>query len=211
MESEEYEQIPWANLMAEARPTVDPRLYVVGGVVAVIVAIVLAGRMLGSPAPSGATTVAFEEPATTVVGTLPEMVEPTAVVVSEADLMATIEPAIASVDPIAVLTAEWFVTDYFTRDGSAETLASLEGFLPPALAAALPHHTHEAPDQFVEWAKVFGVTPSDHGLDVSVAFRTVSGTDEGFVRDPVQAVAVGIEQSGPSWMVISLPINVPVP
>ena len=221
MESEEYEQIPWANLVADAQPTIDKRLYIVGGVVAMIVAIVLVTRM-SSPGGSGPPPVSeglahapVPQTQNLTVATDPTSIETPVAVVTEADLMASIEP-----NPIApntfipdtrlVVVAEWFVTDFFTRDGSNATVESLKARLAPDMASDLPHHNPDE-EQFVEWAKVFSVDEADPGYEVLVAFRTVHRTDSGFVRDPVRAVAVRLLADGDSWIVAGLPTSAETP
>lgn len=217
MESEEYEQIPWGNLVADAQPTVDRRIYVVGGVIAAIVAVVLVARM-SSPG-AAPPPVALAAPVTTISQAVD--IEPTLVanapptappgVITEADLMAGVEPVDELADPLVVLVAEWFVTDFFTMDGSQETLASLEKRLGPDATVDLPHVEHSGPDQFVEWAKVFAVEPSTEGQQASVAFRTVRATEEGFVRDPVRAVLLELIRDGEGWFVQSMASSIGTP
>ncbi len=218
MEAEEYEQIPWSNLVADSEPSADRRLYIAGAAIAAIVIVFLGARLLGSPAAS----VAAPLPVTVPPSVAPAVVDPepaAAVVVddpiggvSEADLMADVgDSGLVDMD-VPVLIAEWFVTDYFTRDGSPETLASLEAALSTAdLAAELPHHGATEGDAFVEWARAFEITEVDDGLEVSVAFRSVHAEEGGFIRDSVSAVTLTLINSSGHWLVNSLPIVVPLP
>lgn len=218
MEAEEYEQIPWSNLVADSEPSRDRRLYIAGAAIAAIVIAFLAARMFGSPAPS----VAAPLPVTVAPSVAPAVVDPQPTVpfvaddpiggVSEADLMADVgNPELADVN-VPVLIAEWFVTDYFTRDGSPETLASLEAALAnPDLATDLPHHEEASGDAFVEWARAFDVTEVGDGLEVSVAYRSVHAEEGGFIRDSVKAVKLTLTETGGRWLVTSLPTVASLP
>ncbi|KAA3635020.1 MAG: hypothetical protein DWP92_11685 [Armatimonadetes bacterium] len=132
--------------------------------------------------------------------------------VGEGDVMADDgEGTDASVE-VPVLSSEWFGADFFTRDGSPETLASLESALAsPELAAELPHHEVPAETAFVEWAKVFDVVETDASIQMSVAYRSVHSEQDGFVRDPVRAVELTITESGQGWLVSSLPSVIALP
>jgi len=218
MESEEYEHIPWSNLVTQTEPTVDRRLYIAGAAVGVVVIMFLASRLFGSTAPQLAaplpetvppavSPVEVDAPSTPV--TPPS--EPIGSV-SEADLMADAgESSVANID-VPVLIAEWFVTDFFTRDGSPETLASLEAAVATdELAADLPHHDEDASTAFVEWARVFDLNESDDSIQVSVAYRSVHAEEGGFVRDPVQAVELTLTETAQGWRVSQLPSAIPLP
>jgi hypothetical protein len=111
----------------------------------------------------------------------------------------------------AVFLAEWFVTDFFTRDGSSETLASLEAIVERDLVESLPHQSPPDRDQFVEWARAFGVSQSNDAVEVSVAYRSVSQIEGGFVRNPVEAVIVTVASEGGSWRVGALPAPTVLP
>ncbi|MCB1246081.1 MAG: hypothetical protein KDB69_02305 [Acidimicrobiia bacterium] len=222
MENEEYEQIPWSQLVAEAEVGVDKRLYVVVGVVAAAVVIILAMRLFGGPTPSSdglvppvaavptdAGTSAPEGPTGAVVP--PSEPVTTIGAISEADLMADM-PAASTVVPTEIsVVAEWFVTDFYTRDGSPETMVSLEARLDPSLAIDLPHDDGVGPESFVEWAKTFTVTDTAEGYEVSVAFRTVTRVEDGFVRDPVEAVMIEVDRGSRGWIVRSIPRTIPLP
>lgn len=219
MDSEEFEQIPWSGLVAQAQPSVDPRWYAVGGVIGAVVIVLLVMRMFsGSGPPDVSPVLAADAPPELSVPLVTTVVEPPTVVtegaITEADLMAIDEPGVVTEDVnVQRLIAEWFVTDYFTRDGSAETIASLEAALAGADAAAeLPHHGDDGIETFVEWARAFAYEFTGEDLvDVSVAFRTVHREDDVFVRDPVRAVVVGISNWSVNPVVAGAPVLTDLP
>jgi hypothetical protein len=219
VDSEEFEQIPWSGLVAQAQPSVDPRWYAVGGVVGAVVIVLLVMRMFsGSAPPDIAPVLANETPPDLPVPVPAPVVEPAPIVtdgsITEADLMAIDEPGVVQEDVnVQRLVAEWFVTDYFTRDGSAETIASLEAALADVNAAGnLPHREDDGAETFVEWARAFAYEYAGEDLvDVSVAFRTVHRGEDGFVRDPVRAVVVGIRNWSTSPVVAGVPILTDLP
>jgi hypothetical protein len=217
VDSEEFEQIPWSGLVAQAQPSVDPRWYAVGGVVGAIVIVLLVMRMFSGSAPPDVVPVLANEPLPEQPVPAPAVEPPTVVTegaITEADLMAIDEPGVVREDvDVQRLVAEWFVTDYFTRDGSAETIASLEAVLADVDAAGdLPHHEDDGAETFVEWARAFAYEYAGEDLvDVSVAFRTVHRGEDGFVRDPVRAVVVGIRNWNTTPVVASVPIFTDLP
>ena len=217
MESEEFEKIPWSGLVAQAQPAVDPRWYIAGGVVGAIVIVLLAMRMFtGASPPPVAPIIASDQ---LPVETVPVVaVEPVVAVgdgvITEADLMAVDPPLSDQGDPLIVgFVAEWFVTDYFTRDGSTETISSLEAVLADAdVASTLPHLGDSAEETFVEWARAFAFEYPEEGLaEVSVALRTVHRGEDGFVRDPVRAVSVEIAGWETDPTVTGLPVDIELP
>lgn len=220
MESEEFEQIPWSNLVAEVKPPVDRRIYLVAGGVGVVVLLILAMRTFGSagvaagePQPVPTTVTVTEvaiDPA--VPSTIVEPVAAPVGSVSEADLL-----AVGGVNSnangfeVASFTAEWFVTDFYTRDGSPATLASLRAMMAQSSAADLPHLDEDVGDAFVEWARAFRVDDNGATIDVSVAYRAVHAVPDGYVRDPVNAVVVTLALEDGRWMVQSLPGLIDLP
>ena len=172
MDAEEYEQIPWSNLVADAQPSIDKRVYIAGAILAAIVVLFIGARAFGGGTVSQAAptpnpvAVADATPADVVPDSplVPPQLEPI-VSVSEADLMAGVGEPVGDFfdgNEKPKLIAEWFVTDFFTRDGSSETLASLESVLAGAqIAAELPHHEHDGFGVFVEWAKTFEIVDRD--------------------------------------------------
>jgi len=221
METEEHEQIPWSHLVAEAEQPVDKRIYTVVGVVAVVALAFIGLRFFpsGSPAPptaaeaapfvNGAVDPPVSHPATEAI---PEgFATPTTVgAISEADLMADL-PADAPGTAVAAFIAEWFVTDFYTRDGSPETAASLSDRIDPALRPELPVHVDDSPTSFVEWAEAFRVEDIGSEWVVSVGYRTVTEVDAGFVRDPVGAVRLSVVPTDGGWIVASLPALIDLP
>lgn len=211
MESEELEQIPWANLVAEQTDGIDKRIYVGVGVVGLLVVLVLAMRMFGGggqPVPPPVESLPTVPVAATVVEVAPT---PSPMVVAEADLRAEEAPAPvqASHDLLTEVTAEWFVTDWFTRDGSGETVRSIRAVLSPDLRSMdLPHDDPDTDVVFVEWARTIKIeTISQTTVGVTVAYRSIRQTDEGFVRDPVEMVVVILDISDDSATVTALPIQ----
>jgi hypothetical protein len=217
MDSEEFEQIPWSGLVAQAQPAVDPKWYVAGGVVGAVVVVLLVLRMFTQSSPPPIAPIVAVD--TLPVQTAPTMAEDpastvTGSAITEADLRAIDMPVVSQGDiGIVQLVAEWFVTDYFTRDGSSETISSLEARLDDGHDLAdLPHHGADEVDTFVEWARAFAFDYPDEGLvDVSVAFRTVHRGEEGFIRDPVRAVLVAIRDWDTTPTVVSAPLTVDLP
>ena len=112
--------------------------------------------------------------------------------------------------------AEWFVTDYFTVDGSSENERSLRKLLAPEASSLLLPHSGDTPipAMYVEWARSVDVRDiGDALVEVDVVYRTITETDAGFVRDPVSAVVVtvrsGVVDAGITGL--PMPIDVPMP
>lgn len=206
MESEEFEQIPWSSLVAQQDDGIDKRIYLAAGVVGVLVIAVLGMRLVGgSTQPVPPQAVEVEPTPTSVLVDEPAATPPTSMVIAEADLRADEPLAEASVDRLTEVTAEWFVTDWFTRDGSEETIRSIMASLSPGLLVdALPHETPETV-AFVEWAKSVGSKSTDGGIAVTVAYRMITQTDSGFVREPVELVVVTLRRDGDNVSVVALP------
>ncbi len=211
MEPEELEQIPWANLVAEQTDGIEKRIYAGVGVVGLLVVLILAMRMFGGggqPVPPHVESFPSVSAAATVVEVVPT---PSPMVVAEADLRAEEAPVPvqASHDILAEVTAEWFVTDWFTRDGSGETVRSIRAVLSPDLRSMdLPHDEPDSGVVFVEWAKTIEIeTISQVAVSVTVAYRSIRQTGEGFVRNPVEMVVVILDISEDSAMVTALPIQ----
>lgn len=203
MESEEFEQIPWANLVAEQTDGVDKRVYIAVGIVGVILIAVFGMRLLGgSSQPLPSLPITAEVPPSTMAESTP----PTSMVIAEADLRADDASAMDSADRLVEISAEWFVTDWFTRDGSDETIRSIKAALSETIVLdAMPHETEGEPVTFVEWAKTIRSEVTPNGVDVTIAYRAIRETNEGFVRDPVATVVVSLVRTGDRVMVVSLP------
>lgn len=205
MESEELEQIPWASLLADQAEGVDKRIYMAVGGVGILIVLVLAMKLLGGGAQPVPEAVALA-PEVTVAEVV--AIE-TPMVIAEADLraVAVAEPVAPTRDRLLEVTAEWFVTDWFTRDGSSETIQSVRSMLSSDLSIeTLPHEQSDAEVVFVEWAKTVDVEVVEGDVSmVTVAYRSIRQTSEGFVRNPVETVVVAIEASDESLTVVSLP------
>ncbi len=212
---EELEHIPWAALAAK-RP--DPRIrigaLVVAAAVAIGVSLLVASWLLAGDATvvvddddavvmtiSTATTLAVVD----VAEATPGAAVPAAAVYSEADLM------LISVDDeerLAVMQAEWFVRDYLTIDGDASMKERVATLLPVGTPAPI-----EQTSSYVEWVRAFAVdSPSPGRYRIEVVYRLLVGVEEGFVREPVGAVAVdlGVDIDG-STRLLSIPEVVAVP
>jgi len=206
MESEEFEQIPWSNLVAQQDDGIDKRIYLAVGVVGVLVVAVLGMRLIGGsthPVPPQAASI--DPPPASLVAEEPVSAPPTSMVIAEADLRAEELLPESSTDRLTEVTAEWFVTDWFTRDGSEETIRSITATLAPGvLVDVLPHGT---PDTitFVEWAKSVGSETTVEGVEVTVAYRVITQTDSGFVREPVGMVVVTLSREGDDVSVVAIP------
>ncbi len=216
MESEEYEHVPWSNLVAEAKAPVDKRLYLVAGGVGLIVVMIFGMRMFGSAHPVPATSDPVA-PATQLVeeppGEVPvtdAAVTPT-MTVTEADLLAFGPADTIDRGRVAEFIAEWFVTDFYTRDGSPETIASLSSLASESIATELPHHDTESADAFVEWARAFRVLETGDVVEVDVAYRTIHAVDAGYIRDPVEAVRIALTDRTGGWSVEALPAIIDLP
>ncbi len=199
---EEIEHIPWSALVANT-PDWRTRLLPIGTVVvAAVIAVVFGVRMLAAGSPDTvvtlpaavpaevADTVAAtpDGPATVPATSLAEVGAPA--IYTEADLMA------APVDDearLAVMRAEWFVTDYFTVDGDPSAATTIRGVLGSG-DLALPHDDPAA-TSYVEWARAFRVESARPGsYRVAVAFRALGSADgNGFSRGAVQAVTLDLE------------------
>jgi hypothetical protein len=207
MESEEFEQIPWASLVAEQREGVDRRIYFAVGVVGLLVAVVFGMRLFsGGSQPTPPQTAAIEPPTTALAGTMAPSPPQTSMVVAESDLRVGTPGTAQGVDQLVQVTAEWFVIDWFTRDGSQETVRSIKSALSPAVAVdTIPHERDGETATFVEWAKTVDAKVTADGFDVTVAYRGIRETEDGFLRDPVETVSLSIEKQGSDFVVTSLP------
>ncbi len=210
MDSEEFEQIPWSSLMPESAQRVDRRVYIAVSVVGLIVAIVFGTRIVGGsqaqPQPLAAAP---------VTSTLPQVAPTTTagLIVSEADLMAGPPPMEPDTLGQAAF-AEWFVTDYFTVDGSSENERSLRELLAPQASDLVlpPADDPAVATTYVEWARSVDVRSiGDGSAEVDVVYRTITRNEEGFVRDPVSAVAVTMRMSGSDAGILGLPVPIDVP
>ncbi|MCL1598473.1 MAG: hypothetical protein M3094_04770, partial [Actinomycetia bacterium] len=174
-------------------------------------ALVFGARLFGGSSSQPTPPAAAPQPPVEITATT----STAGVVVSEADLMAgapEVQPAGGEFELIAI--AEWFVTDYFTIDGSPETARSVRALLSPVAGTIdLPHEADPAPPiTYVEWARATDsrrVTEGEFAVDV--VYRTITDTGEGFERDAVHAVRVTLLVMPGSAGVAGPPIQIEVP
>lgn len=196
LDREEYEHIPWSQLTSEMQsPYRRPAFVVLGVVVAVVLGLV-ASRVLagGGPAPEpppAAAPVTTGAQPTTPATTSPV---PPPQLYREADLLAILPKEESR---FAAVTAEWFITDHFTVDGS-------------------DHGDRAAGQTYVEWARAFRVDASDpERFVVDVVFRMLaSGGDGRFFRLPLRAAEVGVVRTGDGELAVEdlpAPIRAPSP
>lgn len=206
IEHEEYEQIPWSSLVGEAEHGIDRRWILAVVAVGAIFFGYFGLRLIGpDDQPALPRTEALE-----VVTSTTERPEPQ-LVVSEDQLRGGAPDA---GEGLIALRAEWFVTDFFTHDGSEETARSVRNALVPGIdeAALAPAAAGaDDPQTYVEWARAVQVEPSSAGAhSVLVFYRTIESSDAGFVRLPVRAVRIGIAFSDGVPRVASVMSDVPV-
>jgi hypothetical protein len=185
---EVFERIPWESL--EKPPDRRWALYLAAAAVVMGAVGLTVGRGMATPPPVPTSTL----PMTTLapVTSLPRF-GPTTVPVasapdipatwSEADLMAV--PAQDLEDGAAAL-AEWYIVDYFTRDGSGADGRS-----------------------FVEWSAVLDkqwLTAS--ALEHTVVVRRLAAEgDEPYARIPTEAWHVTTELVDDGWVVVEGPVE----
>ncbi len=198
---EELEQIPWAALAA--KPTDLRNRYITFGVVAVVTLLVVAWLMLrggGATAAPPPTTVA--SPAMAVTTRVPTTTAAPSVY-SEADLMAI---DATGEERLALMQAEWLVRDLFTVDADPNVAGRID--------ALLPGVTRSETGAYVEWVIPYAVTSDPPGsYRVELVYRLLTQTEEGFSRQPAEAVAVdlSIDVDGTARLEAEPePISVPV-
>lgn len=206
MESEEFEQIPWTSLVSQQDEGIDKRIYLAVGAVGILVIVFLGSRLLGGGAqPVPPQVSAFGPSPTSVVAEEVVVTSSTSSAIAEADLRANEPIEEIPADRLAEMTAEWFVTDWFTRDGSDETVRSIrEALSPSVFVESLPHEMDGAVT-FVEWAKTVESHVTPDGVEVTVAHRVIRETEDGFVRDPVRLVTIVLVRDGNDVRVARLP------
>jgi hypothetical protein len=207
MESEEFEQIPWASLVAEQTEGIDRRIYLAAGLVGILVVAVFGMRLFGGGSqPPPIEAALAEPPSTSITAVDPRDGPPMSMIIAEADLRVEEPVSVQTPDVLVAVTAEWFVTDWFTRDGSTETIRSIREVMSPTLeVAAMPHEAEDEPVTFVEWARSVGSEMTADGIEVTVVYRAIRETEEGFVRDPVRTVLLSLQYLDEAVVVMSLP------
>lgn len=174
MEDEVYEHIPWEHL---TRSAPDRRRWVYLGTAAVLAlaVTVTVARSFGTPA-----TVSL--PPTSV----PAAGAPSSSLYTEAELGATI-----ALDPLIAAAAEWYVSDYFTLDGT------------------------QGGDQlsFVEWVATASVAsgPADHFLATVWMQRLAAPAGQEYRRLDPEAVAVEVVWQDGEALISGPPRPLPPP
>jgi hypothetical protein len=210
VESEEFEQIPWASLVAEQESGVDTRVYVAVAAVGLLVVGIFGMRLFGSASqPEPPLSANIEVTQATIAPVEPVRASPTSPVIAEADIRAEEPATVLAEDRLTEVIAEAFVTDWYTRDGSPETVRSIRAALSASVASdALPHDEQDSPVTWVEWAKTITSETTSDGTELTIAYRAIRETDDGFVRDPVVAVLVSVVRNGDEIRVVALPLAV---
>jgi hypothetical protein len=210
MESEEFEQIPWASLVAEQESGVDTRVYIAVAAIGLLVIGVFGMRVVGGASqPQPPQSPSIEATQATTASVEPERIPPTSLVIAEADIRAEEPAPISTADRLTEVTAEGFVSDWFTRDGSPETVRSIRATLSASVALdTLPHDEEGVPVTWVEWAKTIASEATPDGTELTIAYRAIRETDDGFVRDPVATVVVSVVRNGDDVEVVALPLTV---
>jgi len=210
-DGEDFEQIPWSSLVAEQTTGVDRRVYLVIGVVGVLVVVMIGLRMIGGttqPVPIASSPVASSTLDSSPIGAVASPSSTVGVVVSEADLMANQPIGDPPADRLmSVAVAEWFITDYFTTDGSSETEKSIAALMPQNDTSDTQGLQRPPEGVYVEWARATNVAQID-GSSVRVR---ITRTDDGFVRDPVSAASVVLVTESDRAGVAGPPVTIPVP
>lgn len=211
---EELEHIPWSALADQASRT-NRAWYVAAAAVALVAVGLVMSRTLLAGGPAVVEPAAPPTTLAAAVGDIPTTTEASSPpLYSEADLMAAIT---AEIDRSVAAHAEWFVTDYFTRDFDHHRSAYPAEALPAG--SELPDLPHDiepgaGPIIYVEWARslrVAELTPGRHR--VLVAYRTIAEQPGGeYVRQDVRAVEVLVALGADGGVtVLDLPSPVVIP
>ncbi|MGI9666812.1 MAG: hypothetical protein ACR2N2_06885 [Acidimicrobiia bacterium] len=202
MEHEERDEIPWSSLVAEVEESLDRRWIIVGAVVLAIVVGFVGIKLFDQPTqptlPSSSPIAEGDPVAATTTSTVQ--------VLSEEDLRANDE---GSFDVLVSTRAEWFVSDFFTVDGSAETVLSIRGAMVPDLRLEPIPHDEDEEHTYVEWARTYRITRGASGAYVAeVAFRSIISSEGVFERLPVRTVKMEIEMRDGVPLVATIPADV---
>jgi hypothetical protein len=202
MDREEREQIPWSSLIPDDRPTGLGRRYLLIGLAAALVAGWLGVRLLhvgGQPSVPPPTAAAATDTSAT---TTSEATTSPGMLVAEDDL----RDAGPVRSNVVEAVAEWFVMDFFTVDGSAETVRSVRGALAGEVSDVELPHDRPGDETFVEWSRTVQLGGGgSEPWEAIVIYRSIRNGGDGFVRDPVRAVAVGLEASSEGLVVTGVP------
>ena len=193
MDHEELDQIPWSTLVAEVDDGPDRRWFFLAGAVGLALLGYLIAQFVGSggqPDPVAQAVPPVSSTSTTTAR--PE------VIIAEDDLRAetpAFDAGASARHLAAIARAEWFVTDWFTSDGSQATADSLlDAVVSPTITRP---PVPEEMVTYVEWARATGFEATEDGLAVTVAYRQIVSEDASpFVRKPVAIVAVHVTFDG---------------
>lgn len=198
MEHEEREDIPWSSLVAEAQAGPDRRLYLAAGLVGLIVVAVIGYRVVSSKSvPAPPAPIASEAMSEMSTTSLP------VVVVTEEDLTTETAPEVPAAFTVR---AEWFVTDFYTHDGSDATREAVRDALVADVQPLVDGLEAPAVATFVEWARAYDVEAIEGGgARVRVAYRVLETTDSGYRRLPVAFVSVTVADIDGVPRIVQLP------
>ncbi|HDL41748.1 MAG TPA: hypothetical protein ENG98_01875 [Actinobacteria bacterium] len=213
MDSEEFEEVPWSQLIPDTTSGGNRTVVIAGGIVVALLVGVFGARLLGGDgrqtvlepvAPSG--PVVAEAPVAAPPLTAPPTTVAANVLYAEADLMASIVP---SAEPAVSATyfATRFVRDFFTVDGDSVARSRLAALFIDGDQLPLPHG-QGTPTTYVEWVEVVRSVTTVAGLDVVVAFQMLEESDDGgsdFVRSEVLEATVSLVATNGGYAVASLP------
>lgn len=197
-DTEQYDEIPWSDLVDDlSRPRYSTPLLVAGVlVVGGLIGFVVGGLgedtapaseiIAPAPPPSALPApVAPAAPGSQTTTTVTAAVFTPEMAFSEADLM-----AVADEEEIrtASVRAEWFVREFFTMDGGVAGDGNVASVLD-----AYGLDRVAAGTTYVEWAGATIVEPARPGsYAVTVAFQTLAQDGDRFVRAPARAVTVDV-------------------
>ncbi len=202
---ERFDSIPWDALVVDDRQ----RRRRVGALI--VAAVVVLGAAVGLTR----LVVNADQPSGEGVGNAPAASSPGSPVTSsevidtppftESDLLAGDDPA----DRAAAMAA-WFVSDYFTLDGSDITRQMVEDRLPPGVVLPEPDGTERS---FVETAiPIEAEALADGRYRIVLVVRTLAAADgERYVRQPARAVEVVVSVSSSGFSVLDLPAPMALP
>lgn len=201
---EKHESIPWDALVTD--DTDRRRRWVAMGAAGLVAAAVAAStaRVLFPAGIAAPPPTAVSSPASVPVSSAPAETGPP---LSESDLLAATPGEEAL---LASAHAVWFVSDFFTLDGSEVTRSSVARRLPAGSAPAAPDRAQRS---FVESAIPVVVTEvTEARYVVTVVVRSLTDPDgEGYRREPARAVEVVVDVGGKAPAVVDLPRPVPLP
>lgn len=201
---EVYERIPWETLEKKSGDRQWLLIAVAGAVTAGALAYSFMQNQPGPvPEPLVQPVVTMAPP----VGTVPPAPATTAttpLLVAEADLYAVDHAELAQ---RAAAHAEWFAVEYFSFDGSDQSLSSLQMLLP---AGVPPPEAPAGTQVFVDWVVTQSVTESaalQFTVDVVVRSLLAQG-DGAFVRQSPRLATIEVSIGDDGRPVVSRPPSV---